>query len=236
MLSAELFGGGLAIGGEGCFSDGFSHADVDGQERTHFKVKSILFGVDLVDSSFFGLDGELIGDAFEDHDLVEAFLGADIFGFIVILLPPFLLAGFDELNLQRVVRHFLSCNFEVDGVVLLFQIGVADHVVVGVYLIVNQIFPSGVAVESFGFDFARNLDDVDSDLFHVFVSVGEEVVFGLVDLYSVFFYLFLFQVRVVAYVREADGVLLFGQGVVEDDDTQFEYFHIFFLYFLEEGG
>ena len=78
---------------------------------------------------------------------------------------------------------------------------------------------SGVAVESLGFNFARNFNNVDSNLFYVFVSVGEEVIFGLIDLYSIFFYLFLFQVCVMSYVREADCVLLLGQGVVKYDNT-----------------
>ena len=192
--------------------------------------------MDLVDCSLIGFDCEFIGDVLEYHNLIESFFGSNIFSFIMVLFPPFFLACFYELNLQGIVCHFLPSNFEVNCVVLLFQIGVPDHIVVGVYLIINQIFTSRVAVESFSFNFTRNFNNMDSNLFHIFVSVSVEVVFRLVDFYSVFFYLFLFQIGIVTYVREADCVLLLGQGIVEYDYTQFEYFHIFFLYFLEERG
>ena len=137
LFSAEIFGSGLAIGIKGCFCDLFSHADIDGQEWTHFQVESILFGMDLVDCPLFGLDCEVIGYTFKYHNLVEPFFGADIFIFIVILLPPFFLTGFDELNLQGIIGHLLSCNFEINGVILFFQIGVSDHIVIGIYLIIN---------------------------------------------------------------------------------------------------
>ena len=93
--------------------------------------------MDLIYGSLFGLDCEVIGYTFKDHDLVESFFGADIFIFIVILLPPLFLTSFDELNLQGIIGHFLSCNFEINGVILFFQIGVSDHIVVGIYLIIN---------------------------------------------------------------------------------------------------
>lgn len=89
-----------------------------------------------------------------------------------------------------------------------------------VNFLTSQILASWVTIESFSFDPTWNLDDVYSDFSHICMAVGEQIIFGLIDLYSVGLELLFFQVGGVSNVRKADCIELFIFSFVLDYHPQ----------------
>ena len=73
-------------------------------------------------------------------------------------------------------------------------------------LLTRQILVSWVTVVAFNFDPSWNLDQMDSDLSYVCMTIGKEIVFWLVDFYSISLQLLFFQISIVSNIREPNRV------------------------------
>lgn len=139
--------------------------------------------MDLIYDSFKGLNGELIRNIFENSDFIVKF------AFVLMsTIPPFFVSFFHQLNLQRIICSFFACNLDVYSLILL-NVGEFQHITIVSDFLTLQIVGSWVIVVAFDTNTPRNLHEMNSDFFNIWLAIGKEVVSLFIDGYSVFLHL-----------------------------------------------
>ncbi len=156
--------------------------------------------MDLKDLLGFGWNVELIRNSLNNNDLIVSFSIL-----LVWLFPPLPLLILYRLNLNRVVCIFLSCYFQINGLIFALK-RKPNCVVIIQYLLSVHIFVSRIFKVTLNKNPSWNLHNMGSYFLHIFIGVDKLVVFALVNRDSICFDLSLFQIHSLTIINKLNRV------------------------------
>ena len=145
-----------------------------------------------------------MSDVLRQSDFIESFW---IFGAIVSFIPPIFLSFLQQLKLNRVIRHFYTCNLDIYSLVG-FNLIELYSVEPFFNLCSFALRRVRVKIKPFSLHIPRDLRNVYNNIFDISIGVSEGIYFFLLLPDHIISGLFLPKIDISACILIHDCILM----------------------------